>query len=551
MKFLIALLTAATGILHLIAGFNLLGGTGGTNWLLVLNGVGYLVLLVVFWMASGNGGIIRWILLAYALITLIGYFAINAGNNFGLDNTLGLVIKAIELLLIILLFLYRGSRPVPARATPAPTTASRGPAPVDTRGVSPAVTAAAANTAAGASLGAAATTAAVTMDDRMGMAVDTTVADMDDAVDAMGDKMDAGYDAVAGATGDTAGAMGDAAGDAVDAMGDAADAVGDKMEAGYDAVADAAGDAVDAMGDAADAVGDKMEAGYDAVADAAGDAADAMGDAADDAVDAMGDAADAVGDKMEAGYDAVADAAGDAADAMGDAAGDAVDAMGDAADAVGDKMEGGYDAATDSAMDAGEAMRGGAVAAAGLVERDVVEAGDILAADAAELDAADLAAEPTADELRAELERYIQSLGSTSSEFRREIEYVEGIGAAYGQALRGVGINTVLDLLVNGATRRGRKHLSDQSGISQSNILTWVNHIDLFRIKGVAQEYADLLEQSGVDTVVELAQRNPTNLHKRMLDINAQKSLVRRAPHASEVQSWVEQARNLRRLIYY
>ena len=442
MKFLIALLTAATGILHLIAGFNLLGGTGGTNWLLVLNGVGYLVLLVVFWMASGNGGIIRWILLAYALITLIGYFAINAGNNFGLDNTLGLVIKAIELLLIILLFLYRGSRPVPARATPAPTTASRGPAPVDTRGVSPAVTAAAANTAAGASLGAAATTAAVTMDDRVGMAVDTTVADMDDAVDAMGDKMDAGYDAVAGATGDTAGAMGDAAGDAVDAMGDAADA-------------------------------------------------------------------------------------------------------------VGDKMEGGYDAATDSAMDAGEAMRGGAVAAAGLVERDVVEAGDILAADAAELDAADLAAEPTADELRAELERYIQSLGSTSSEFRREIEYVEGIGAAYGQALRGVGINTVLDLLVNGATRRGRKHLSDQSGISQSNILTWVNHIDLFRIKGVAQEYADLLEQSGVDTVVELAQRNPTNLHKRMLDINAQKSLVRRAPHASEVQSWVEQARNLRRLIYY
>ena len=482
MKFLIALLTAATGILHLIAGFNLLGGTGGTNWLLVLNGVGYLVLLVVFWMASGNGGIIRWILLAYALITLIGYFAINAGNNFGLDNTLGLVIKAIELLLIILLFLYRGSRPVPARATPAPTTASRGPAPVDTRGVSPAVTAAAANTAAGASLGAAATTAAVTMDDRMGMAVDTTVADMDDAVDAMGDKMDAGYDAVAGATGDTAGAMGDAAGDAVDAMGDAADAVGDKMEAGYDAVANAAGDAADAMGDAAD---------------------------------------------------------------------DVVDAMGDAADAVGDKMEGGYDAATDSAMDAGEAMRGGAVAAAGLVERDVVEAGDILAADAAELDAADLAAEPTADELRAELERYIQSLGSTSSEFRREIEYVEGIGAAYGQALRGVGINTVLDLLVNGATRRGRKHLSDQSGISQSNILTWVNHIDLFRIKGVAQEYADLLEQSGVDTVVELAQRNPTNLHKRMLDINAQKSLVRRAPHASEVQSWVEQARNLRRLIYY
>ncbi len=67
----------------------------------------------------------------------------------------------------------------------------------------------------------------------------------------------------------------------------------------------------------------------------------------------------------------------------------------------------------------------------------------------------------------------------------------------------------------------------------------------------MAQEYADLLEQSGVDTVVELAQRNPANLHKRMLDINEQRALVRRAPHASEVQSWVEQAKSLRRLIYY
>ena len=114
-----------------------------------------------------------------------------------------------------------------------------------------------------------------------------------------------------------------------------------------------------------------------------------------------------------------------------------------------------------------------------------------------------------------------------------------------------MGIATIMDLMVNGATRRGRKHISDESGISQSLILTWVNHVDLFRIKGVAQEYADLLEQSGVDTVVELAQRNPANLHKRMFEINELKSLVRRAPHASEVQSWVEQAKNLRRLIYY
>ena len=97
----------------------------------------------------------------------------------------------------------------------------------------------------------------------------------------------------------------------------------------------------------------------------------------------------------------------------------------------------------------------------------------------------------------------------------------------------------------------GRKHLSERSGLSASQILTWVNHIDLFRIKGVAEEYADLLEQSGVDTVVELAQRNPNNLFKRMIDINEQKQLVRRTPHLSDVQSWVEQAKGLKRLIHY
>ena len=242
--------------------------------------------------------------------------------------------------------------------------------------------------------------------------------------------------------------------------------------------------------------------------------------------------------------------ASDAADAVGDAAGAVVDTAGDAYDATVDLAE---DAASgpsnviDYGSDSG--LAGAGVASVMAADR-VGETGDVMDVSAADLNAAQLAAEPTADEVRKDLEEYLRSFGP-SSEFRKEIEYIEGVGAAYGQKLRGMGINTIMDLVVNGATRNGRKHISDQSGISQSLILTWVNHVDLFRIKGVAQEYADLLEQSGVDTVVELAQRNPVNLHKRMLEINEQKSLVRRAPHASEVQSWVEQAKNLRRVVHY
>ena len=108
MKALIALLTAATGILHLLVGFDMVGGSGATYWILVLNGVGYLVLLWLFWTSSGSRrGTIRWILLAYTLITLVGYFILNGSAGF--QSTVGLIIKAIELLLIILLFLDRGS----------------------------------------------------------------------------------------------------------------------------------------------------------------------------------------------------------------------------------------------------------------------------------------------------------------------------------------------------------------------------------------------------------------------------------------------------------
>lgn len=448
MKYLIALLTAATGILHVLVGFGVIGGV--SNVLLILNGVGYLLLLVLFWMASGNGGIVRWILLAYTLITLVGYFIINSSANFGLDNPIGLIIKGIELLLIILLLLYRGKESVAAPA-PAPAASRMAPG-VDMSRTGAAVTSAAAASAAGASVApAAAAAAAVSMADEAEYAMDEVVDETSEMA---------------------------------------------------------------------------TEAGY------------GIGEVVDDVVEEADEVVDYVGDEAGEVYDAATDAAGDAGDAIADMAGDAADAVEDMATDAGDALD-----------DGGEALRSGVIAAgigAGLMDASDEE----VAAQAAALDEAALNAEPSAEDVRAELEEYLKSFGS-SSEFRKEIEYVEGIGAVYGQKLRAVGIATIMDLMVNGATRRGRKHISDESGISQSLILTWVNHVDLFRIKGVAQEYADLLEQSGVDTVVELAQRNPANLHKRMLEINEQKSLVRRAPHASEVQSWVEQAKNLRRLIYY
>jgi predicted flap endonuclease-1-like 5' DNA nuclease len=92
---------------------------------------------------------------------------------------------------------------------------------------------------------------------------------------------------------------------------------------------------------------------------------------------------------------------------------------------------------------------------------------------------------------------------------------------------------------------------SEKTGISEKLILEWVNHADLYRIKGVAEEYSDLLEEAGVDTVAELAQRNPENLYAKLLEVNEAKSLVRRTPWLSSVQSWIEQAKTLPTKVEY
>ena len=128
---------------------------------------------------------------------------------------------------------------------------------------------------------------------------------------------------------------------------------------------------------------------------------------------------------------------------------------------------------------------------------------------------------------------------------------IEGIGSVYAAKLNAAGVSTIEALLKSGATPQGRQTLAERSGISRTLILEWVNLADLFRIKGVAEEYSDLLEEAGVDTVRELAQRNPKNLYQAMVDTNEAKKLVRRLPTEGQVADWVAQAKKLPRVVKY
>jgi predicted flap endonuclease-1-like 5' DNA nuclease len=128
---------------------------------------------------------------------------------------------------------------------------------------------------------------------------------------------------------------------------------------------------------------------------------------------------------------------------------------------------------------------------------------------------------------------------------------IEGIGSAYAAKLGEAGLQTTDDLLSAGGTAQGRASLAEKTGIAPALILEWVNHADLYRIDGVGSEYADLLEAAGVDSVVELAQRNAPNLHAKLTEVNEQKQLVRSAPNESQVARWIEQAKGLERAVHH
>lgn len=131
------------------------------------------------------------------------------------------------------------------------------------------------------------------------------------------------------------------------------------------------------------------------------------------------------------------------------------------------------------------------------------------------------------------------------------IEQISGIGPVYGEKLRAAGIRTTEALLRAGATPQGRQELAEKIGVSTDTILKWVNRADLMRITGIGEQYSDLLEMAGVDTVVELARRNPENLYQRLVEVNAEKRLVRRMPTPAMIANWVEQAKHLERAVSY
>ena len=132
-----------------------------------------------------------------------------------------------------------------------------------------------------------------------------------------------------------------------------------------------------------------------------------------------------------------------------------------------------------------------------------------------------------------------------------KIEQIEGIGESYARKLESIGISTTEQLLTACAKKSGREKVSEQTGISEKLILKWTNHADLFRIKGIAGQFAELLEAAGVDTVKEFRHRVAANLYPRLVEVSGQKHLCGRVPSETELAGMIEQAKELPPIVTY
>lgn len=127
----------------------------------------------------------------------------------------------------------------------------------------------------------------------------------------------------------------------------------------------------------------------------------------------------------------------------------------------------------------------------------------------------------------------------------QDIETIEGIGSLRGRILRMAGIRSIGDLLSAGATRRGRRRLAKEVGVSYATMQKWVCRGDLLRVRGIGRQYSELLENAGIATVTDLSDRTPRFLWQRLKDINSKRRIVKRIPPFRTIQIWINRAKTL------
>jgi predicted flap endonuclease-1-like 5' DNA nuclease len=131
------------------------------------------------------------------------------------------------------------------------------------------------------------------------------------------------------------------------------------------------------------------------------------------------------------------------------------------------------------------------------------------------------------------------------------ISKIRGISPAHAETLKKHGLGNIDKYLAATRTAEMRRELAQKLGVEERMVLEHANRCDLARINGVGRAFSNLLENAGVDTVLELSKRVPQNLQEKLVETNVGKRYCHRNPNLKEVKKWVAQAKRLHKALEY
>lgn len=128
---------------------------------------------------------------------------------------------------------------------------------------------------------------------------------------------------------------------------------------------------------------------------------------------------------------------------------------------------------------------------------------------------------------------------------------LKGMSSGLAKKLKNHGISNSDQFLAAVRTAEQRREMSKELKDSENTLLELANRADLARVIGIGKVYSNLMENAGVDTVKELANRVPENLHTTLGQHNAKRRPKGRAPSMKQVTDWVNQAKALPKMLEY
>ncbi len=140
---------------------------------------------------------------------------------------------------------------------------------------------------------------------------------------------------------------------------------------------------------------------------------------------------------------------------------------------------------------------------------------------------------------------YMAYIDSRNYEKSYLLDEINSMTHYYKKKLAKRGIFNTLDLLERCSNDYQIIRFAKMTGLSRSLLRKWVRLADIMRVKGIGEEYANLLITLGYDNLEALSIEKGKILHEKIENYDKTKKKVKRMPSEKEIRMWIKSARQL------